>query len=110
MAGVSWDPQQLTGSPRRGLEVFMFMSSYNTLHYGKSSGTRRTFTLEAKISSFVGVLGVHLQFDRDLKMCRPYKKGLWSNQECEKRPIEKHEGSVRLVSHSALVPGVCREL
>ena len=41
-----------------------------TVHYGKSSGTRRTFTLEAKISTFVGVLGLHVQFERDLKICK----------------------------------------
>ena len=34
------------------------------------------------------VLGFHVQFDRDLKMYRQYMKGLWSNQECQKRPFE----------------------
>ena len=40
------------------------------VHYEKSSGARRTLTLEAKISSFVGVLGLHVQFKRDHNICK----------------------------------------
>ena len=36
------------------------------LHRRKLGGTRKTFNLEAKISSFVEVLGLYVQVDRDL--------------------------------------------
>ena len=67
------------------------------VHYGKSSGTRRTFTLKAKISSFLGVLGSHVQFKRDLKVCRHYEMPLELSG-----MLENKAGSARLVFHSAL--------
>ena len=42
---------------------FVTLGRQGTMHYGTLGGTRQTFNLAAKISSFVGVLGLFVQLD-----------------------------------------------
>ena len=59
-----------------------------SLHYRKLRGTRQTFILGAKISSFVEVLVAHVHVERDLDIWKHIshlfipKKGLYGHQEC----------------------------
>ena len=72
-----------------------------TLHYGKVSVTRRTFTSGAKISTFVAILGLFDQVDMILDVYFAQFPFL-SHREILEKASRQHAGNVRLGSYSAL--------
>ena len=64
------------------------------MHYGKFRGTRRTFILVAKISTFVDILGLFDQVERvfDIYFTQlPLRKAFWATWKYEKSPLEEKQ-------------------
>ena len=78
-----------------------------TLHYGKLKGTRRTFILAAKISTFMEDSGLFDQVERDLDILKHVFENFFTPNERLMEPVtlekdsREHACSVSLVFHCA---------